>query len=171
MGLCTRFLQVGSDEVHSDRIVSVKSAGAEIDGTASAISQKVFWLLHLLVTLGIILAKDKFLKKAFVAAAIKFPSALFGMFCIFSVLVILNSVVPTAAGLMGFFEAALIFIQRWLPLFYVPSLTVLPLAVKDISAASGLKICLIVGSRLEFKLFQNSEVILVVDEFETQRFG
>ncbi|PKI49973.1 hypothetical protein CRG98_029647 [Punica granatum] len=146
MGLSTRFLQVGSDEVRSDRIVSVKSAGAETGGTASAISQKVFGLLHLLVSLGIILAMDKFLKKAFVAAAIKFPSALFGMFCIFSVLLILDSTVPAAAaGLMGFFEPALLFIQRWLPLFYVPSLVVLPLAVKDIPAASGLKICLIVA--------------------------
>jgi len=90
---------------------------------------------------------DKYLKEAFVAAAIKFPSALFGMFCIFSVLVILDSTVPAmAAGLMSFFEPALLFIQRWLPLFYVPSLVVLPLAVKDIPAASGLKICFILGT-------------------------
>lgn len=103
-------------------------------------------MLHLVVSLGIILAMDKFLKKAFVAAAIKFPSALFGMFCIFTILVILDSTVPAAAtSLMNFFQPALLFIQRWLPLFYVPSLVVLPLAVKDIPAASGLKICFIIG--------------------------
>lgn len=96
------------------------------------------------MSLGIILAVDKFLKKAFAAAAIKFPSALFGMFCIFSVLVILDSTVPAAAKrVMDFFEPALLFIQRWLPLFYVPSLVVLPLSVKDIPAASGIKICYI----------------------------
>lgn len=103
-------------------------------------------VLHLVVSLGIILAMDKYLKKAFVAAAIKFPSALFGMFCIFSVLVILDVTSPgLATGLMEFFEPALLFIQRWLPLFYVPSLVVLPIAVQDIPAASGLKICFIIG--------------------------
>ena len=108
---------------------------------------QVVGVLHLVVSLGIILAMDKFLKKAFVAAAIKFPSALFGMFCIFSVLIILDSTIPAAAkSLMNFFEPALLFIQRWLPLFYVPSLVVLPLSVKDIPAASGIKICYITGN-------------------------
>lgn len=112
----------------------------------NSFEHQVFGVLHLILSLGIILAIDKFLKKAFVAAAIKFPSALFGMFCIFSMLVILDSTVPTAAtSLMNFFEPALMFIQRWLPLFYVPSLVVLPLAVKDIPAASGIKICFIIG--------------------------
>ncbi|KAL5794674.1 hypothetical protein ACOSP7_003268 [Xanthoceras sorbifolium] len=105
----------------------------------------VFRILHLVVSLGIILATDIFLKKAFVAAAIKFPSALFGMFCIFSILVVLDSTIPaTATRLMNFFEPALLFIQRWLPLFYVPYLVVLPLSVRDIPAASGVKICFII---------------------------
>lgn len=46
---------------------------------------------------------------------------------------------------MNFFEPAVQFIQRWLPLFYVPSLVVLPLSVKDIPAASGVKICFIIA--------------------------
>lgn len=112
---------------------------------------QVFGVLHLVVSLGIILAMDKFLKQAFVAAAIKFPSALFGMFCIFSTLLILDSTVPAAAtSLMNFFEPAFLFIQRWLPLFYVPSLVVLPLSVKDIPAASGIKICYIIGNSCFF---------------------
>lgn len=112
---------------------------------------QVFDVLHLVVSLGIILAMDKFLKKAFVVAAIKFPSALFGMFCIFSILTILDSTVPAAAtNLVKFFEPALLFIQRWLPLFYVPSLVVLPLSIKDIPAASGIKIFCIVGNHCFF---------------------
>ncbi|KAL3738609.1 hypothetical protein ACJRO7_020050 [Eucalyptus globulus] len=143
-GFASGFLQMGDEKTCSDRSLLVKSAGAESGGTSTTLSQKAFGVVHLVVSLGIILAMDKYLKEAFVAAAIKFPSALFGMFCIFSVLVILDSTVPAmAAGLMSFFEPALLFIQRWLPLFYVPSLVVLPLAVKDIPAASGLKICFI----------------------------
>lgn len=108
--------------------------------------------LHLALSLGIILAADKLLRKAFLAASIKFPSALFGMFCVFSVLMILDSTAPSAAtGFMNFFEPATLFIQRWLPLFYVPSLVVLPLAVRDVPAASGLKIFLILGKRPPFR--------------------
>lgn len=92
------------------------------------------------------MAMDKFLKNSFTAAAIKFPSALFGMFCIFTILMVLDSTVPDAATtLMNFFQPALLFIQRWLPLFYVPSLVVLPLAIKDIPPSSGLKILYIIG--------------------------
>ncbi|QHN80388.1 Plastidal glycolate/glycerate translocator 1 [Arachis hypogaea] len=109
------------------------------------INDQVVGLFHLIVSLGLILAMDKYLKKAFVAAAIKFPSALFGMFCIFSLLIVLDSTLPSAAtALMNFFEPAFMFIQRYLPLFYVPSLVVLPLSVRDIPPASGIKICLII---------------------------
>ncbi|KAG6636294.1 plastidal glycolate/glycerate translocator 1, chloroplastic [Carya illinoinensis] len=143
-GPSSRFLQMDSMETCSSGDVAVRSASAE-SGSTSTVSQTVSGIVHLIVSLGIILATDKILKKAFVVAAIKFPSALFGMFCIFSVLVILDSTVPAAAtGLMNFFEPALLFIQRWLPLFYVPSLVVLPLSVKDIPAASGIKICFII---------------------------
>ncbi|KAL5545735.1 hypothetical protein UlMin_005422 [Ulmus minor] len=91
------------------------------------ISQNIFGALHLIVSLGIILAMDKILKKAFVVASIKFPSALFRMFCIFSVLIIQDSIVP-ATGFMNFFQPALLFIQRWQSLFYVPTLVVFPLS-------------------------------------------
>jgi hypothetical protein len=63
------------------------------------------------------------------------------MFCVFSVLVVFDRLVPALAkALMDFFALATLFIQRWLPLFYVPTLVVLPLAVRDVPAASGLKI-------------------------------
>jgi hypothetical protein len=102
---------------------------------------QIIGVAHLLVSLGILLAMDKFLKQAFVAASIKFPSALFGMFCVFSVLVVFDTFVPPLAkAFIGFFEPATLFIQRWLSLFYVPTLVVLPLAVGDIPAASGIKI-------------------------------
>ncbi|KAH0911041.1 hypothetical protein HID58_034362 [Brassica napus] len=142
-----RFLQMGSREMSFGRKLSTQAMdGAGTENTSTTISRKVFAATHLLVSLGIILAADQFLKQAFVAASIKFPSALFGMFCIFSLLMILDSVVPAAAtGMMNFFEPAFLFIQRWLPLFYVPSLVVLPLSLRDIPAASGVKICYIVA--------------------------
>ncbi|XP_078442074.1 plastidal glycolate/glycerate translocator 1, chloroplastic [Wolffia australiana] len=138
------FLRPGSENKRVGRGIQPAYAEAKgsSDGPISGALQNVVGVLHLAVSLGLILAADKFLKKAFVAAAIKFPSALFGMFCVFTVLIALDVVVPSAAkALEGFFEPATLFIQRWLPLFYVPSLVVLPLAVRDIPTSAGLKIC------------------------------
>ncbi|XP_047323707.1 plastidal glycolate/glycerate translocator 1, chloroplastic [Impatiens glandulifera] len=146
----SKFLQLHPYKNQRTRITHVKSTASSDSSSSPTASQTVFGVLHLTVSLGIILAMDNLLKKVFLSAAIKFPSALFGMFCVFTVLIALDATVPSAAtGLMDFFEPALLFIQRWLPLFYVPSLVVLPLAVKDIPAASGAKIlCIIVGGWL-----------------------
>lgn len=124
----------------SHEIIMVKAVEKDARGLPDG-SLNVGRVLHLVVSLGIILAIDKALKRVFTAAMIKFPSSLFGMFCIFSVLSILDVIRPAAAtALLNFFEPATTFIQRWLPLFYVPSLVVLPLAVKGIPASSGMKI-------------------------------
>ncbi|XP_042416457.1 plastidal glycolate/glycerate translocator 1, chloroplastic-like [Zingiber officinale] len=132
------------EDAEARRLPALRSAGTDSDALGSLAFPGALRILHLALSLGIILTADKLLKKAFVAASIKFPSALFGMFCVFSVLTALDYAAPSAAkGVMDFFEPATTFIQRWLPLFYVPSLVVLPLAVRDVPAASGLKIFVI----------------------------
>ncbi|KAG2550201.1 plastidal glycolate/glycerate translocator 1, chloroplastic-like [Panicum virgatum] len=134
-----------SSDLRCRLIVPNSTAGAGSASGSSGLLPTILGVAHLLVSLGIVVAADKFLKQAFVAASIKFPSALFGMFCVFSVLVVLDAFVPALAkGFLDFFEPATLFIQRWLPLFYVPSLVVLPLAVRDVPAASGLKIFVII---------------------------
>lgn len=144
-----RFLKLAPHKSFLHQLNPARTVGASDSSsgiTSPASPNVIVGVLHLVLSLGIILAMDKLLKKAFVAASIKFPSALFGMFCVFSILVILDSIIPEAAtALMKFFEPANVFIQRWLPLFYVPSLVVLPLAIKDIPAASGVKICFIIA--------------------------
>ncbi|KAL8555516.1 hypothetical protein ACS0TY_003359 [Phlomoides rotata] len=95
----SRFLLADPQKMQSKRRVSVKSVESQSGLTSGGRQSTVLKLLHLLVSLGIILATDKFLKNAFAAAAIKFP--------------------------------------------------ILPLALKDIPASSGLKIlCIIVGGWL-----------------------
>ncbi|KAG0533790.1 hypothetical protein BDA96_04G223200 [Sorghum bicolor] len=130
-----------SSDLRRSLIVPNSTAGTGDASASSGLLPAILGVAHLLVSLGIVFATDKFLKQAFVAASIKFPSALFGMFCVFSVLVVLDTFVPALAkAFMDFFAPATLFIQRWLPLFYVPTLVVLPLAVRDVPAASGLKI-------------------------------
>ncbi|KAH8940771.1 hypothetical protein BDL97_14G002300 [Sphagnum fallax] len=91
--------------------------------------------------MGLFLALDTYLKNLFEANAIRFPSALFGMIALFALLNLVSVVNEGAAARVeAFFVPANLFIQRWLPLFYVPSLVVVPLAVQDIPAAAGVKI-------------------------------
>ena len=54
--------------------------------------------------------------------------------------------VGAANKVEAFFSPANLFIQRWLPLFYVPSLVVVPLSVKGIPAVEGAKIGAILGT-------------------------
>ncbi|MQM14956.1 hypothetical protein Taro_047893, partial [Colocasia esculenta] len=127
------------------RLLRSRSAGAE-GAAAAAGFPDVIDLLHLVVSLGLIMAVDKFIKRAFLVAAIKLPSAVFGMFCVFILLMVLDSTAPSVAkGIVDFFEPATMFIRRWLPLFYVPSLVVLPLVVRGVPASAELKICFIVA--------------------------
>jgi len=83
-----------------------------------------------LVGLVILLALDKFLKLAFIG--IDFPSALFGMAGIITLLVGLQTVgrPQDAAALQSFFAATVDFVShRWLPCFYAPALVILPLSL------------------------------------------
>ncbi|KAK3267924.1 hypothetical protein CYMTET_23547 [Cymbomonas tetramitiformis] len=81
--------------------------------------------------LATFLAADMFLKKVFVAANIAFPSALGGMFVILGTLLALEVVSnSTVEFLFRMFNPALDWIARWLPLFYMPSLIVLPVAIQ-----------------------------------------
>ncbi|CAJ1931000.1 unnamed protein product [Sphenostylis stenocarpa] len=136
--LCTELLQSQTGGTSTETEI-------ETETVTQTWRLRVFRVLHWAVSLGLILAIDFLLKKAFAAASIEFPSALFGMFCIFSILIILDYTMPSAAvALEKFFQPGIMFIQRWLPLFYVPYLVVLPLSLKDIPASSAIKICLII---------------------------
>ncbi|XP_066375938.1 plastidal glycolate/glycerate translocator 1, chloroplastic-like [Miscanthus floridulus] len=134
-------LNRSSSDLRRRLIVPNSTASTGHATASSGVLPAILGVAHLVVSLGIMLAADKFLKKAFVAAGIKFPSALFGMFCVFSVLVVFDTFAPPLAkAFMNFFEPATMFIKRWLPVFYVPTLVVFPLAITEIPAASAFKI-------------------------------
>ena len=59
-----------------------------------------------------------------------------GMFMIMGTLLVLDKTSKKGADkVQAFFNPALNWVQRWLPLFYVPTLVVLPQAVQGIGGA------------------------------------
>lgn len=94
--------------------------------------------LHLWAALGALYAIDAAVKVVFTSAAIRFPSALGGMFLVVATLMAVGE--KNAAALSGAFSPALDWIARWLPLFYVPSLVTLPLALRGMPNGDLMKV-------------------------------
>jgi putative effector of murein hydrolase LrgA (UPF0299 family) len=88
---------------------------------------------QLLISLASLYYLDQGIKVLFTQYAIKFPSALAGMFGVFALLCVVGD--KTADKILGWYNPALNWIARWLPLFYVPALVTLPLALNGIPGA------------------------------------
>jgi len=99
-------------------------------------------------SLGGIIVADMALRRLFRARAIPFPSTLAGMLLLFGGLCSLQAVRPAVASKL---EAALMpgcaFISRWLALFFVPNLVVLPL-VLQMSASEAARLLLVIVAGL-----------------------
>eukprot|EP00798_Chlamydomonas_sp_ICE-L_P016408 gene16410-22617_t len=88
--------------------------------------------------MGLLYALDSASKSAFIKAGIAFPSSLVFMFTIPLILIAMGE--KNAAGIRTFFSPALDWIAKWLPLFYVPSLVTLPLALATLTGSELVKI-------------------------------
>jgi putative effector of murein hydrolase LrgA (UPF0299 family) len=106
------------------------AAPAPAAAASSAAPGGVLPWLQLWSTLASLYYTDKLIKNVFVEFGIKFPSALAGMFGVFALLCIVGD--GTANKIMGMYAPALNWIARWLPLFYVPALVTLPMALNGI---------------------------------------
>jgi putative effector of murein hydrolase LrgA (UPF0299 family) len=125
----------GSSGLSADDIKKQLPAGPAPDAASSSeasggIVGAVLPWLQLWSTLASLYYTDKLIKNVFVEFGIKFPSALAGMFGVFALLCIVGD--GTANKIMGMYAPALNWIARWLPLFYVPALVTLPMALNGI---------------------------------------
>lgn len=87
--------------------------------------------VRLVVGLGSLIMLDKFLKQALTSNGILFPAPLVGMFGIVAVLMLVGE--QSATAVSTFYNPALNWVAKWLPLFYIASLVTLPLGLKGIA--------------------------------------
>ena len=100
----------------------------------------------LALTVAALFALDKSLERALCAAGVAFPSALVGMFGALVALLVAEKIggEDCANGMKNAFAPALSWITSWLPVFYVPSLVVIPLVVTKIAPSALVKVLSII---------------------------
>ncbi|KAK9823111.1 hypothetical protein WJX72_000351 [[Myrmecia] bisecta] len=133
--------------------------GNTADGWQSLLIGRVHWG----AALGSMYLSSRALASATAAAGITFPSPLIGMFAILAVLASLTAVSePTAERVAAAFDPALSWVQKWMPLFYVPSLVVLPLVLRGISGADLSKMLGIIAVGTVATLAATAQVAIVI---------
>eukprot|EP00240_Pyramimonas_obovata_P005380 CAMPEP_0118957054 /NCGR_PEP_ID=MMETSP1169-20130426/61901_1 /TAXON_ID=36882 /ORGANISM="Pyramimonas obovata, Strain CCMP722" /LENGTH=422 /DNA_ID=CAMNT_0006905109 /DNA_START=44 /DNA_END=1308 /DNA_ORIENTATION=- len=110
---------------------------AEPTAPTASLGDKAMGYIHKAVGVSLFFAADAYLKGVFLNAGIVFPSALGGMFIILGTLLSLQAVKPAIVqAIYALMQPGLEWIARWMPLFYVPTLIVLPIALRGIDARS-----------------------------------
>ena len=129
--------------------------------------------LHLAPALAGFLAADRLLEIATRAVHITFPSSLIGMFSILAALLVLDASgrAEGAAAVVAAASPAVVFLARWLPIFYVPPLVVLPLAVQGHAASELARCGLIVLTGMPASLFAAAAIVTAVRRAVTSDAG
>ncbi|KAG1671561.1 hypothetical protein FOA52_011284 [Chlamydomonas sp. UWO 241] len=115
---------------------------------------------QLWVGLALLYAADVYSKKAFLSASISFPSSLVGMFGIAVMLMVVGE--KAAAPVRAFFTPSLNWIAKWLPLFYVPALVTLPLALQGMAGDDLAKMVVILSVGMVAALVFTAQVTMAI---------
>lgn len=129
----------------ADAAEQANMALATVPSTESAASpsKKPSPVVSGLSLAGIVIA-DLVLKRAFLRAGLAFPSSLAGMVGLFAGFVTLETIAPEAAEkVVGVMEPGSALLARWLPVFFVPTLVILPLSPSP-SVQNALRLLVIV---------------------------
>ncbi|KAK9807442.1 hypothetical protein WJX73_007719 [Symbiochloris irregularis] len=119
--------------------------------------------LHWAAAIASLWLADKAVAKLAKSAHVDFPPPLIGMFIIIAGLVGSSAVSESGCQkIEAFFKPALVWIQRWLPLFYVPSLIMLPLTLNTINGVALTKILSIIAIGMPFTLLVTAQVAIVI---------
>ena len=169
--LCTKPPPAASGEANAAatkaKPASATAAAAAEATAAAEVAAPLFvpseWM-HWAAAIGAFYVTNDLLYKGFAAAGIQFPASLVGMFGFLGGLWTLSATGQgaTAASIVAAATPALKWITRYLPIFYVPALVVLPLAAEKLSGAELGKITAVLGLGMPFSLFSAGAVVVAI---------
>ncbi|GMH36365.1 hypothetical protein BSKO_04233 [Bryopsis sp. KO-2023] len=120
-------------------------------------------------SVGTLFLLDQGLASCFHDLGWTFPSPLAGMFLILATLWLLADAMGFESGMMlAFFQPGIDWVQKWLPLFYLAPLVVLPRQLASFSGADLLSIFFVVSTGWVANLWVTSKVTLWIRKI-TQR--
>lgn len=138
------------------------SASSSAGGSGGGVGKAAADYAKLWAGLGSLFFLDRAIKAAFVANGVAFPSALAGMFGVFALLCAVGD--ERADRVLSAYGGALGWIARWLPLFYVPALVTLPLALRGIPGADLLRILGILSAGMVATLLFTAQTTVWIRE-------
>lgn len=142
---------------------SASSASLSVSGAVAALSTAANEYGPKLALVGTLFACDRALQLGAMRVGLAFPPALIGMLGIVAGLSALSATAPNAAERIQRAAApGLDWVSRWLPLFYVPSLVVLPLAVRGIPGADLAKMLAVVVFGMPATLIVTAAVTVAI---------
>ena len=116
-----------------------------------------------LALVGTLAAGEAGAKALAAAAGTTFPPALLGMAALLAALTALSSTSPsTADALQAAAAPGLDWVSRWLPLFYVPSLVVLPIAVRGIAPPDLARMLAIIAAGMPATLLATAALVVSI---------
>jgi len=135
--------------------------GGKVDKKAPAAPAKSA-ILNDAVTGTIVLTLiERIVNKFFVQSGIKFPAQLGGCGILFAFLVIAEAVVPGFGdSIFKYLTPGTSLLTKWLPVFFVPGLAMLPLAPSVGSGLEVVKILLVAGLGLVYTLYSVAYSVL-----------
>lgn len=146
-----------ASSAHSSKPTTQQHSG----GNATPPTNHITNGIQLSLGVAAFLAADSSLKAACKHFEVTFPSPLVGMFGIFTGLATLSAVgaEPASAAIVAACKPALSWIQRYLPLFFVPALVVLPIAAQAIAPEDLAKVAGIVLVGMPFSLYVTAGLV------------
>jgi len=150
--------QLQQREYTAEAVVKTAPRGGKVDKAAPSKPA----ILNDAVTGTVVLTLiERIINKFFVDAGVKFPAQLGGCGLLFAFLVLSNAVVPGFGdAIFEYLTPATTLLTKWLAVFFVPGLAMLPLAPSVGSGLEVVKILLVTGLGLVYTLYSVAYSVL-----------
>lgn len=140
------------------------SSAASPSPTEASGGNVLIQFTQLICPMSLLFVFEMGLKRTFLDLGWSFPPALVGMAIIFAALAAIEATLGQEglADVFGIFRPALTWTSRWMPLFYVPVVVTLPLAVQGIAGVELAKFSGIVCAGVVASLFFTASCAMAI---------